>query len=140
MSPFLFLNYYFNPFVFPYWLYYAMFYLKVCVSKFPIIFLSVIQNVFLYLYDKEWKDYILIKILYLCWLCWIFQNDSCDSQSSSSLSLRTLKAPSETTGNSQSPPHIKVQRSVSASSKPRRFSHSKSIFFVLDSIVFYNYY
>jgi MAP/microtubule affinity-regulating kinase len=52
------------------------------------------------------------------------ENDSCDSQSSSSLSLRTLKAPSETTGNSQSPPHIKVQRSVSASSKPRRFSHT----------------
>ncbi|XP_035230991.1 MAP/microtubule affinity-regulating kinase 3-like isoform X7 [Stegodyphus dumicola] len=52
------------------------------------------------------------------------ENDSCDSQSSSSLSLRTLKAPSETTTNSQSPPHIKVQRSVSASSKPRRFSHT----------------
>ncbi|GIX86962.1 hypothetical protein CDAR_537076 [Caerostris darwini] len=52
------------------------------------------------------------------------ENDSCDSQSSSSLSLRTLKAPTETTGNSQSPPHIKVQRSVSASSKPRRFSHT----------------
>nr|XP_042900944.1 MAP/microtubule affinity-regulating kinase 3 isoform X1 [Parasteatoda tepidariorum] len=52
------------------------------------------------------------------------ENDSCDSQSSSSLSLRTLKAPTETSGNSQSPPHIKVQRSVSASSKPRRFSHT----------------
>ncbi|GFS95237.1 hypothetical protein NPIL_197394 [Nephila pilipes] len=52
------------------------------------------------------------------------ENDSCDSQSSSSLSLRTLKAPTESTGNSQSPPHIKVQRSVSASSKPRRFSHT----------------
>ncbi|KAG8186306.1 hypothetical protein JTE90_007329 [Oedothorax gibbosus] len=52
------------------------------------------------------------------------ENDSCDSQSSSSLSLRTLKAPNESTNNSQSPPHIKVQRSVSASSKPRRFSHS----------------
>ncbi|XP_054724944.1 MAP/microtubule affinity-regulating kinase 3-like isoform X2 [Uloborus diversus] len=52
------------------------------------------------------------------------ENDSCDSQSSSSLSLRTLKAPSENAGNSQSPPHIKVQRSVSASSKPRRFNHT----------------
>lgn len=52
------------------------------------------------------------------------ENDSCDSQSSSSLSLRTLKAPSDSTSNSQSPPHIKVQRSVSASSKPRRFSHA----------------
>lgn len=68
----------------------------------------------------------------------IFQNDSCDSQSSSSLSLRTLKAPSETTGNSQSPPHIKVQRSVSASSKPRRFSHSKFIFAILFLLVCYS--
>jgi MAP/microtubule affinity-regulating kinase len=51
------------------------------------------------------------------------ENESCDSRSSSSLSLRGLRANAEITTNSQSPSHVKVQRSVSATAKPRRFSH-----------------
>ncbi|CAG2166801.1 unnamed protein product [Oppiella nova] len=51
------------------------------------------------------------------------ENESCDSRSSSSLSLRGIRANAEITSNSQSPSHVKVQRSVSATAKPRRFSH-----------------
>ncbi|KAI1295511.1 MAP/microtubule affinity-regulating kinase 3 [Halotydeus destructor] len=50
-----------------------------------------------------------------------------DSRSSSSLSLRglrpALEVVSNASNNGQSPAHIKVQRSVSATTKPRRFSH-----------------
>lgn len=50
--------------------------------------------------------------------------DQSDSRSSSSLSLRGLRPPLEVAAsNGQSPAHIKVQRSVSATTKPRRFSH-----------------
>ena len=56
------------------------------------------------------------------------ENDQSDSRSSSSLSLRGLRPPLEsanvTANNGQSPGHIKVQRSVSATTKPRRFSHT----------------
>jgi MAP/microtubule affinity-regulating kinase len=52
------------------------------------------------------------------------QNDAADSRSSSSLSLRGLRPALEAaTNNGQSPLHGKVQRSVSATAKPRRFSH-----------------
>ncbi|XP_067127369.1 MAP/microtubule affinity-regulating kinase 3 isoform X3 [Centruroides vittatus] len=52
------------------------------------------------------------------------ENESCDSRSSSSLSLRTLRpAAVEGPSSNQSPSHVKVQRSVSATTKPRRFSH-----------------
>ena len=52
------------------------------------------------------------------------QNETSDSRSSSSLSLRGLRPALETvTNNGQSPAHNKVQRSVSATAKPRRFSH-----------------
>lgn len=52
------------------------------------------------------------------------ENESCDSRSSSSLSLRTLRpAVVEGPSSNQSPSHVKVQRSVSATTKPRRFSH-----------------
>ncbi|XP_054154512.1 MAP/microtubule affinity-regulating kinase 3-like isoform X2 [Oppia nitens] len=51
------------------------------------------------------------------------ENESCDSRSSSSLSLRGLRANAEINTNSQSPSHVKVQRSASATAKPRRFSH-----------------
>lgn len=52
------------------------------------------------------------------------QNDAADSRSSSSLSLRGLRPALEAaTNNGQSPLHSKVQRSVSATAKPRRFSH-----------------
>jgi hypothetical protein len=37
--------------------------------------------------------------------------------------LRGLRANADITTNSQSPSHVKVQRSVSATAKPRRFSH-----------------
>lgn len=51
-------------------------------------------------------------------------NDQSDSRSSSSLSLRGLRPALEAAANNgQSPAHIKVQRSVSATAKPRRFSH-----------------
>ena len=51
-------------------------------------------------------------------------NDQSDSRSSSSLSLRGLRPALEAApNNGQSPAHIKVQRSVSATAKPRRFSH-----------------
>lgn len=50
-------------------------------------------------------------------------NDQSDSRSSSSLSLRGLRPALEVGNNGQSPAHTKVQRSVSASTKPRRFSH-----------------
>lgn len=50
--------------------------------------------------------------------------DQSDSRSSSSLSLRGLRPPLEVAAsNGQSPAHVKVQRSVSATTKPRRFSH-----------------
>ncbi|XP_013782358.1 MAP/microtubule affinity-regulating kinase 3-like isoform X2 [Limulus polyphemus] len=52
------------------------------------------------------------------------ENEICDSRSNSSLSLRALRPVVEGTISSQSPSHIKVQRSVSATTKPRRFSHS----------------
>ena len=52
------------------------------------------------------------------------QNDAADSRSSSSLSLRGLRPALEAAANNgQSPLHSKVQRSVSATAKPRRFSH-----------------
>ncbi|XP_067127380.1 serine/threonine-protein kinase MARK1 isoform X12 [Centruroides vittatus] len=55
------------------------------------------------------------------------ENESCDSRSSSSLSLRTLRpAAVEGPSSNQSPSHVKVQRSVSATTKPRRFSHGGS--------------
>lgn len=55
------------------------------------------------------------------------QNDQSDSRSSSSLSLRGLRPALEAAANNgQSPAHIKVQRSVSATAKPRRFSHGGS--------------
>ncbi|RWS30363.1 MAP/microtubule affinity-regulating kinase 3-like protein [Leptotrombidium deliense] len=50
-------------------------------------------------------------------------NEQSDSRSSSSLSLRGLRPSLEVAINSQSPSHVKVQRSVSATAKPRRFSH-----------------
>ena len=51
-------------------------------------------------------------------------NEQGDSRSSSSLSLRGLRPALEAvTNNGQSPAHNKVQRSVSATAKPRRFSH-----------------
>jgi len=56
-------------------------------------------------------------------------NEQSDSRSSSSLSLRALRpdvVPSITltgTTSGQSPAHNKVQRSISATTKPRRFSH-----------------
>ncbi|XP_064484701.1 MAP/microtubule affinity-regulating kinase 3-like isoform X3 [Ornithodoros turicata] len=54
------------------------------------------------------------------------ENESCDSRSSSSLSLRTLRTGVENTAVvNQSPSHVKVQRSASATAnKPhRRLSH-----------------
>lgn len=52
------------------------------------------------------------------------ETDQSDSRSSSSLSLRGLRPPPEVIpSNGQSPAHVKVQRSVSATTKPRRFSH-----------------
>lgn len=52
------------------------------------------------------------------------QSEQNESRSSSSLSLKGLKPALEAaTNNGQSPAHGKVQRSVSASAKPRRFSH-----------------
>lgn len=55
------------------------------------------------------------------------QNDQSDSRSSSSLSLRGLRPALEATANNgQSPAHNRVQRSVSATAKPRRFSHGGS--------------
>ncbi|UYV71487.1 MARK1 [Cordylochernes scorpioides] len=55
------------------------------------------------------------------------ENESCESRSSSSLSLRTLRPAVDGTSGpaaaAQSPSHVKVQRSVSATTKPRRFSH-----------------
>ncbi|XP_074603309.1 MAP/microtubule affinity-regulating kinase 3-like isoform X2 [Brevipalpus obovatus] len=51
------------------------------------------------------------------------ENEQSDSRSSSSLSLRGPRPSVEIHTNSQSPSHVKVQRSVSATAKPRRFSH-----------------
>lgn len=51
------------------------------------------------------------------------ESEQSDSRSSSSLSLRGPRPSVEVTSNSQSPSHVKVQRSVSASTKQRRFSH-----------------
>lgn len=52
------------------------------------------------------------------------EDNQSDSRSSSSLSLRGLRPPLEVAAsNGQSPAHVKVQRSVSATTKPRRFSH-----------------
>lgn len=53
------------------------------------------------------------------------ENESCDSRSSSSLSLRTLRMAENAVVANQSPSHVKVQRSASATAnKPhRRLSH-----------------
>ncbi|EEC19479.1 map/microtubule affinity-regulating kinase 2,4, putative [Ixodes scapularis] len=54
------------------------------------------------------------------------ENESCDSRSSSSLSLRTLRPTGVEAVANQSPSHVKVQRSASATAnKPhRRLSHT----------------
>ncbi|XP_013785563.1 serine/threonine-protein kinase MARK1-like isoform X2 [Limulus polyphemus] len=52
------------------------------------------------------------------------EKEICNTRSNSSTSLRALRPVMEGTISSQSPSHIKVQRSISATSKPRRFSHS----------------
>jgi len=54
------------------------------------------------------------------------ENESCDSRSSSSLSLRGLRPSLNEAVSNQSPAHNKVQRSVSATAKPRRFSHGSA--------------
>ena len=75
------------------------------------------------LLGKRTTEVSLIERFPLVWPQTLIQNESCDSRSSSSLSLRGLRANAEITANSQSPSHVKVQRSVSATAKPRRFSH-----------------
>ncbi|CAM1309911.1 MARK1 (predicted) [Pycnogonum litorale] len=56
------------------------------------------------------------------------ENETSDSRSSSSLSLRQIRPGNEINSNVQSPSHVKVQRSASATNqKPRRASHDRGI-------------
>ncbi|KAG1653657.1 MAP/microtubule affinity-regulating kinase 3 [Nymphon striatum] len=56
------------------------------------------------------------------------ENEASDSRSSSSLSLRQLRQGNEINSNAQSPSHVKVQRSASATNqKPRRASHDRGV-------------